>query len=223
MFVSKALGVAPGPLGLSMNSLQAGFFGLWGNQQLNNAGVNHTNSVDVYGYGFYGFIPLLKSKDGKTRAMTASLETQGYISAGINWDGANASSNLTFVNATATASPTGTNSLYNTGSAAKGYGVYGQVIFYPTQDLGITTGYMRRNAMDYNNFTTTIGAGPGFAVTTFEKYNEIIYANVNYDLNAAVKLATEYEHAKTQYGHAFAGVGDWGQANIFRVSAFYFF
>lgn len=227
MFVSKALGVAPGPLGMSMNSLQAGFFGLWGNEQLNVAGVNHTNSVDAYGYGFYGFIPLLKSKDGMSRAMTASLETQGYISAGINWDGANASTNLAFTNASVSP-PAGAaglvSNLYRNGSAAKGYGVYGQLIFYPIQDLGITTGYMRRNAMNYGQFTNTIsGAG---AVTTFEAYNEIIYANINYDLNAAVKLATEYEHAKTQYGRNFNAtgtIGNFGQDNIFRVSAFYFF
>jgi len=226
MFVSKALGVAPGAYGFALNSLQGGFFGLWGNQQINAGGVNHTNSVDVYGYGFYGFVPLIKSKDGKSRAMTASFETQAYISAGINWDGANASSSLTFANATATAPPTGTSSLYSTGSAAKGYGVYGQLIFFPTQDLGITAGYLRRNAMDYDHFTNTAPATPTGSAITFEKYNESIYANVAYDLNAAVKLMTEYEHARTQYGRNFNAtgtVGDWGQANIFRVSALYFF
>ncbi len=226
MFVSKALGVAPGAYGFAMNSLQVGFFGLWGNEQVNAGGVNHTNSVDAYGYGFYGFVPLVKSKDGKSRAMTASLETQGFISAGINWDGANASTNLTFTNA-ATAPPAGAfvSNLYRNGSAAKGYGVYGQLIFFPTQDLGITSGYMRRNAIDYAQFTNIAPVGAGSA-TTFEAYNEIIYANVAYDLNAAVKLMTEYEHAKTQYGRNFNAtgtIGNFGQANIFRVSALYFF
>jgi hypothetical protein len=225
MFVSKSLGVAPGAFGLSLNSLQAGFFGLWGTQKMTIvSAVNLLNkNVDVYGYGFYGFIPILKSKDGKTRAMTASLETQAYISAGNNWDGANGSTNLTFADAGATAPPTGTQSLYLNHSAAKGYGAYGQVIFYPIQDMGITTGYMRRNAMNYRAFEST-------AAHTFEKYNELYYANVTYDLNAAVKVGVEYEHGKTQYGgHSFGNnvagnpLGDWGQVNIVRTAFFYFF
>jgi hypothetical protein len=222
MFVSNDLGVAPGPLGMSMNSLQAGFFGLWGTQKetiLNGATLVNKN-VDVYGYGFYGFVPILKSKDGKSRAMTASLETQAFISAGNNWDGANASSNLAFTNATATSPPAPSStipqSLYRNQSAAKGYGAYGQVIFYPIQDMGITTGYMRRNAMNYAAFNSA---------NTFEKYNELYYANVTYDLNAAVKVGVEYEHGKTQYGGApfSATLGDWGQVNIVRTAFYYFF
>jgi len=222
MFVSNDLGVAPGPLGMSMNSLQAGLFGFWGTQQLTALTVDKKNSnIDVYGYGFYGFVPLVKSRDGKSRAMTASLETQAYISAGNNWDGANAST-VTFANTTATSPPTGTTSLYANKDAAKGYGVYGQVIFYPIQDLGITTGYMRRNAINYAAFNN--------ATNTYEKYNELIYANVTYDLNAAVKVGVEYEHGKTQYGGASLGkdlngnpLGDWGQINIVRTAFYYFF
>ena len=76
-------------------------------------------------------------------------------------------------------------------SGAKGYGVAGQAIFYPTQDLGITGGYQRRNAYNYANYTAA----------NFEKTNELIYGNVAYDLNAAVRVAAEYEHAKTDYGN----------------------
>jgi hypothetical protein len=188
MFVSKALGVAPGFYGMSMNGLQAGFFGLWGNQK------GATKSTDVYGYGAYAFVPLLKSKDGKSRAMTASLEAQAYIASGMNWNGATAA-NIT--NAA-------------TGTADKGYGAYGQIIFYPIQDLGITTGYERRNAINYASFGTS----------AFEKYNELIYANVAYDLNAAVRVSAEYLHGRTQYSGA---SGNFGQLNGTRVAAYYFF
>ena len=209
MFVSKALGVAPGFYGMSMNSLQAGFFGLWGTE---NAGA--LRNVDVYGYGAYAFVPLLKSKDGKSRAMTASLEAQAYISAGMNWNGANASTGLV---ATANTAATSTNNLNARNSAAKGYGAYGQIIFYPIQDLGITAGYERRNAMNYGTFTNAVG-------NTYEQYNELIYANVAYDLNAAVRVSAEYLHAKTQYGNSpLAGQGKFGQDNGTRVAAYYFF
>jgi len=209
MFVSKALGVSPGPYGFALNSLQVGAFGLWGSQKFANL---HT--VDVYGYGLYAFVPLIKSKDGKSRAMTASFEAQAYVSAGINWDGANASTRLT---ATATTLPaSATAESLNGSSAAKGYGAYGEFIFFPTQDLGITAGYQRRNAMNYGAFVNN---------GTFEQYNELIYGNVSYDLNAAVRVMGEYVHGKTQYGGPtlFAGAGNFGQLNAARVSFLYFF
>jgi hypothetical protein len=199
MFVSKALGVAPGFYGMSMNSLQAGFFGLYGSQS------GHNKGTDVYGYGAYAFVPLLKSKDGKNRAMTASLEAQAYIASGVNWSGATAS--LT------AASPNITN-----GTANKGYGAYGQIIFYPVQDLGFTAGYERRNAMNYKSLSA---ANTG--TFSFEEYNELIYANVAYDLNAAVRVSAEYLHGKTQYNAPTATEGDTGNLNGVRVAAYYFF
>lgn len=225
MFVSKALGVAPGAYGFSLNSLQAGFFGLWGTQKvlIDNPNISRQHNVDVYGYGFYAFVPLVKSSDGKSRAMTASLETQAYISAGINWDGANASTKLFATAASATA-PTGLSSStqsLNGGSAAKGYGAYGQLIFFPTQDVGITAGYARRNAMNYGAFAND---------EPFEQYNEMIYGNVSYDLNAAVRVMAEYMHGKTQYSAPLTtsagvpvGTQDFGQLNAARVSLLYFF
>jgi hypothetical protein len=212
MFVSKALGVAPGFYGMSMNSLQAGFFGLWGSEKLSTS-----HSVDVYGYGAYAFVPLLKSRDGKSRAMTASLEAQAYISAGMNWNGANASTNAANSN------------LISNKTAAKGYGAYGQIIFYPIQDLGITAGYERRNAMNYHALSAqnvAASAGPPVvAAFGFEEYNELIYASASYDLNAAVRVSGEYLHAKTQYNTP-SGAGatsDFGQLNAVRVAAYYFF
>ena len=224
MFVSKALGVAPGTFGLSMNSLQAGVFGLWGSEKLAT-----THSVDVYGYGAYAFVPLLKSSDGKSRAMTASLEGQAYIASGMNWSGATASTT-----AASATDATASNLIPGSNTTNKGYGAYGQIIFYPIQDLGITAGYERRNAMNYGALAHTNTAAVPFNPVTgaaavaqfaFEEYNELIYANAAYDLNAAVRVAGEYMHGKTQYGglNGSGATKDFGQLNAVRVAAYYFF
>ena len=205
MFVSKSLGVAPGFWGIPMNSLQLGFFGLVGSQKVavsgGTAGLAVQHAVDVYGYGFYGFVPLLRSKDGKNRAMTASLETQAYISAGLAVQGANAL-------AVTGAAPGLT--------AAKGWGGYGQIVFYPTQQLGIIGGYGRRNVFGYHNY----------ALGT-EVYNEQAFGSVAYDLNAAVRVAVEYDYVKTQYkttaNQEYSATGQIGQDNKIQFSAFYFF
>ena len=201
MLVSKSLGVAPGYFGQSMNSLTAGLFGLYGNQDV--GGNNKT--VDTWGYGFYTFVPLLPSKDGKSRVMTASFEGQVYLGA-----------NLSVIGATAgtVVGPSGDK------TAAKGYGLFGQMIFYPTQELGITAGYGSRNAYNNDSFS---------AIPNFEKSNSNLYVNVAYDLNAAVRIAAEYQHLTTQYGNVangtgnLAGLSDKGTANIARFAAFYFF
>jgi len=208
MFSSKALGVSPGFMGLGMSPLQAGLFGLGGRQKI--AG-NH--QVDVYGYGVYGFVPLLKSKDGKNRAMTMSLETQAYIASGMDMQGATALSVIG-------SKPDLT--------GAKGYGYYGQLKFYPTQDMGITGGYNRRSVLNSDNYNglsaATIGLSQG-AVNGVERYNELVYANITYDLNAAIRLATEFEHNKTQYMATTTGAATTasGQNNIVRFAAYYFF
>ncbi|AJE03557.1 hypothetical protein [Geobacter pickeringii] len=201
MLVSKVLGVAPGYYGMSMNSLIAGVFGLYGNQDV----AGNSKSVDSWGYGFYTFVPLLASKDGKNRAMTASFEGQVYMAANMYAIGATAASVV---------GPAGGK------TAAKGYGIYGQLIFYPNQDLGITAGYGRRNAYDYASYS---------GISNFEKSNSAIYANVTYDLNAAVRFAAEYQNINTRYGNVtngtgiLAGLADSGTANIGRFAAYYFF
>jgi len=193
MYVSKALGVAPGFWGLPMNSFQLGLFGLAGSMK-----VPENHAVDVWGYGLYNFIPLVKSKNGKDRTMTASLESQAYVSAGLNVTGANS---LATVGAT-----------HNL-TAAKGWGAYSQLVFYPTQSLGITGGYGRRNDLNYSNY-----------VKGNELYNEQIFGNVAYDLNAAVRVAAEYCHVRTQYkGIPTGATADQGQENTIRLAAFYFF
>jgi hypothetical protein len=166
---------------MPMKPLTVGFFGLWGKEKVNEQVVgsdpteyvSHKNDINVYGYGAYAFVPLLKSTDGKSRAMTLSLETQAYVAAGLDVIGATARN--------AVGSP-------NDPDAAKGYGVSGQFIFYPIQPLGITVGYGRRNILDSSDYS---GAA--------EKYNEQYFGNVAYDLNSAVRVAAEYQRLKTSY------------------------
>jgi len=198
MYESKALGAAPGYYGLGMKPLTVGAFGLVGSQK-----VTGNHAVDVYGYGLYTFVPVLKSADGKSRAMTMSFEGQGYISAGMTWNDANSTP------ATVGALPDET--------GAKEFGLASQLIFYPTQDLGITAGYGRRNAIDVGTYSTVVAENA-------QRYAEEYYANVAYDLNSAVRVATEFQHLKTQYVVAAgAAGGDFGQANIIRLAAYYFF
>ncbi|MRR58875.1 MAG: hypothetical protein EG824_11785 [Deltaproteobacteria bacterium] len=205
MWVSKALGVGPGFWGLSMNSLSAGVFGLWGSQKAMLASGN--KSVDSWGYGFHTFVPLLKSKDGKSREMTMSFEAQAFMAANMQFNSATAA---TFVGDVG--NPSG----------AKGYGFGGQFIFYPTQHLGITAGYGRRNAYNYASYQN---------LPNFQKSSTLIYANVAYDLNAAIRIAAEYENLNTQYGNVISvpttfgmgGTSGTGTANIGRLALFYFF
>lgn len=201
MVVSNALGVSPGYYGLPMNSLTAGVFGLYGNQDVAGA----KNRVDSWGYGFYTFVPVLKSKDGKNRAMTASFEGQAYMAANLNSPAG--------IGATATA-------VLADKSPAKGYGVAGQLIFYPTQNLGLTAGYGKRNAYNYASYK---------GISNFEKSNSQVFVNAAYDLNAAVRVAAEYQNLNTQYGNVTNGTGNLaglagsGHANVGRLALYYFF
>ena len=206
VYSSKALGVSPGFMGLGMSPLQIGLFGLAGSQKIVG---NH--AVDVYGYGVYGFVPLLNSRDGKNRAMSLSLETQAYIASGMDVQGATA---LAVVNAKPNL------------TGAKGYGVYGQLKFHPTQDMGITGGYMRRNVINADNYKSLSAATLALSNATngVEQYNELIYGNITYDLNAAIRLATEFERNKTQYLAKPTGANaDFGQNNVVRLAVYYFF
>lgn len=197
MLVSKALGVAPGFWGLPMNALTVGLFGLYGNEELK--GNSHT--VDSWGYGLYAFVPLLKSKDGKSRAMTASFEGQAYMAA-----------NMAFNYATVSplVGPAGDK------TGAKGYGLFGQMIFYPTRNLGVTAGYGMRGAYDTASYTNS-------GIKDFQVSSSQIFTNVAYDINAAIRVATEYQYVSTRYGNVTAGTSDLGKANVFRFSMIYFF
>jgi hypothetical protein len=214
-FISTALGKAPGYYGMAMNPLTVTAFGLIGTEKVGITGVAGQNrNVDSYGYGIYTFVPVLKSKDGKNRAMTLSLEGQFYMAC-----------NMLFNNATgagfAGTGAAGTPAVKGTRSGAKGYGFAGQAIFYPIQDLGITAGYQRRNAYNYGNYA---------GINNYEQYNALLYTNIAYDLNAAVRVAAEYENAKTAYGNNVSvanpsplnGFGN-GIDNTIRLALYYFF
>lgn len=193
MLESKALGVAPGFWGLPMCPLTVGLFGQYGNQKIDG------KQYDSYGYGVLAFVPLLKSSNGKSREMTVSFEGQAYMAA-----------NMATTHATAATlvGPAGNK------SPAKGYGLFSQIIFYPTQNLGITAGYGKRNAYDYASYSNNID---------FQKSSSQIFANIAYDLNAAVRVAAEYQHLTTQYGNITSGTSDSGINNVLRLSAIYFF
>ncbi len=194
--VSKALGAAPGFWGLPMKPLEVGLFGMGGSQK-----ILGNKAVKVYGYGAYAFVPLLKSSDGKSRKMTASLETQGYVASGMAVQSAN------IVQTVGTAP-----NVYS----PEGFGVLAQAVFYPTQNLGITAGFGRRGVV----------ASADYAAGT-ELKQQLMFVNMAYDLNAAVRVATEFEHGESN----FKGIpttppgatADSGKINTFRLSAMYFF
>lgn len=201
MFSSTVLGVSPGFMGLGLSPLQVGVFGQVGNEK-----IVGSDSVDTYGYGVYAFVPLIKSSNGKSRAMTLSLEGQAYQAAGLNVQGATS---------IAVVGPA------TDRKAAKGFGMFGQLKFYPTQELGLTAGFTHRGASNYAEYRA-------FNPITTQKYNEITYVNATYDLNAAIRLATEFEHHVTQYmgvntATANNSASDVGQNNVFRFAAYYFF
>ncbi|MBT1074174.1 hypothetical protein [Geobacter grbiciae] len=197
MLVSKALGAAPGFWGLPMNQFTLGLFGLYGNQEIAGNG----GTVDSWGYGLYAFVPVLRSADGKSRAMTASFEGQAYRAANMSFNYATVSPLI---------GPQGDK------TGAKGYGLFGQMIFYPAQNLGITAGYGMRGAENFTDYTRS-------GIKDFQKSNSQAFANIAYDLNAAVRVATEYQYVSTRYGNVTAGTSDFGKANVFRFSMIYFF
>ncbi len=194
MFTSKNFGSSPGYWGIHLEPFTAGVFGLYGKEKIEG----NSDRVDVYGYGFYTHVPLMSSDDGKSRAMTLTFEGQAYIGAGLQKQGATAAQTV------------GTTPNVD---AAKGYGAFGQFIFYPTQPLGITAGYGRRNIIDGSSYSDAA-----------EKYNEAYYANVTYDLNSAVRVGAEYERLNTSYLAVPTGAtGHAGHANRVMVSGMYFF
>ena len=79
--------------------------------------------------------------------------------------------------------------------------------FYSTDGLGkneVRLAYVL-NVDDFKGLSAgTIGLSPGGA-NGVERFNELIYANITYDLNAAVRVAAEYENQDTQYGNNSAG------------------
>lgn len=212
-FVSKALGTAPGYFGLSNQPLKFGFFGEYGNEHLKPAAVA-PHAVDTWGYGAYLFAPVLKSSDGKSRAMTMSFEGQIYEAANMAFNGATAAQ---FANG-----QTNANNTLIDPTPRKDLGYAAQIIFYPTQELGLTVGY--GNRVNANRAAQT-----GAAI--YQKYNQQFYVNATYDLNTAVRIAAEYQNMQANFNNmasntnetATPGSTAMASVNIARVCAYYFF
>lgn len=201
LFISKALGVSPGYYGQSLNNLTVGVTGLVGKQDV----LGSKDALNSWGAAVYTFVPLINSKDGKSRAQTLTFEGQGYLAANVN--GATAAQ---YVGTTGDL------------ASAKGYGFGSQLIYYPTQNLGLSTGYGRRQALSANEYK----------FNNYEKSNEVFFINSSYDLNAAIRVAAEYQQFETRYGNVtnvttagspLAGVADRGRAHIGRLALYYFF
>jgi hypothetical protein len=221
-FISKALGVAPGYFGLSNKPLTITAFGLFGDESLPTLG-GHAN-VKTWGAGAYLFAPVLASSNGKSRAMTMSFEGQVYEAANMNYNAAT-SGNITNTNFT----PNTFNNSTGAPSPLKNYGATAQLIFYPTQELGITAGYGTRIlANKTGDMPTTVSATVA-GLGTYQKSNSETYFNVAYDLNAAVRIAAEYQHMEAQWvnqnslGANSAGGRVTDNLNIGRLCAYYFF
>ena len=201
-FVSKSLGTAPGFYGLSMRPLTATFFALGGTE---NAPSDGNHGLPSYGYGFYTFVPIISSKDNKSRSGSVSFEGQVYEAANMAFNYATA--------AAVTGTPTTVSATYSNSwgqSPAQGYGYAAQIIAYPTQELGVTVGYGSRNARDFSSYSKN---------ANFQESNASFYANLAYDFNAAVRVATEYQNLRTKYGNPDAV----GTDNTLRLVATYFF
>lgn len=213
-YVSKRMGTAPGYFGQAMNPLTIGLFGLYGNEK---SPANGGHNLDTYGYGLYAFVPVLKSKDGKQRAMTMSLEAQSYIAGNMAFNGATETS---AVGSPATAIGTfpsiAAAQTTNLQQPARNWAATAQLIFYPTQNLGLTGGWGARYAYhdsDYENSPSVV----------FQKYTQEVYFNAAYDLNAAVRFAAEYQNFKTVYNNVPVVNRAVGSDNTIRLCAYYFF
>lgn len=202
VFESKALGVSPGYWGLPMQPLTVSLFGQYGKGNAGD-GVDY----DAWGAGVFTHVPIVKSSDGKSRAMTLTFEGQAYMAEGMNWNNA-------------TASRTIGSAAAGTLEGAEGYGAFGQFIFYPTQPTGIAAGYGRRGVLDHANYRTRgVVLGPSSPTNTpTQRYNDAYFLNVSHDVGN-VRLAVEYMRQEGKY---FDPVND-AKGNRYQFSAIYFF
>jgi hypothetical protein len=202
-YLSKALGTSPTSGGFGQQSFTAGFIGLYGSQH--TLGQNNNKTVDSWGVGFYTFIPVLASVDGKSRAKTLTFEAQTFVAANLN--GATA---YQYTGAAGDLNP------------AKGFGFAGHVLFYPTDQWSINAGFGRRQASNYDDYK---------GISNYEKYNQTYFINTFYDLNAATRVAVEYQRLDTRYGNitvpatatATSGASQDGNVNSARLALYYFF
>lgn len=200
-FISKALGVSPGYYGQALNDFTIGVSGLYGRQEVRG----NSDTVSSWGGALYTFVPILRSADGKSRANTLTFEGQTYLAANVN----------------------GATPVQYVGSvpqldSARGFGFGLQLIYYPLQNLGFSTGYGKRQALPRHDYK----------FNNFERYNQTFFVNASYDINAAVRVATEYQRFETKYGNvtnvttpgsSLGGLADKGSANVGRLALYYFF
>jgi hypothetical protein len=201
LFISKALGVSPGYYGQSLNNLTVGFSGIAGQQDV----WGNNDTVNSWGVQLYAFVPVVSSKDGKSRDNTLTFEGNVYKAANVN--GATAAQ---YVGTTGNL------------AAAKGVGYAAQLIYFPTQNLGLSTGYGIRKADPTTDYK----------YSNYEKSNSVFFLNSSYDLNAAIRVAVEYQRFETKYGNVtnvatagspLGGTADKGTADIGRLALYYFF
>lgn len=213
-YINKALGTAPGYMSLSMNPLTLGAFGLYGTGK---APSNANRSLDSWGYGMYAFVPIHGSRNGSDRTMTVAFEGQAYAAANLAYGGATSTS---VVGTTPTGGTPGavSNTFDPAGrqSPARNWGFIGQLKFFPIQDLGFTAGYGIRYPFDDGDYVS---------IPNYQKWSRQIFTNVTYDLNAAIRLATEYQNIETRYGNVngVAARDASGVDNTIRLCAYYFF
>jgi hypothetical protein len=213
-YINKGLGVAPGYLSLSMNPFTVGFFGIYGNGK---APSNANRSLDSWGYGMYTFVPILRSQNGVDRSNTLAFEGQAYAAANLAYGGA---TSLSVVGTSPTGgTPGSTSNTFDPAGnqhPAKNWGFIAQAKYFPVQDLGFTTGYGTRYTFDNDDFA---------GITNFQRQSQQVFANVTYDLNAAIRLATEYQNLLTRYGNVNGAAGSRaiGVDNTIRLCAYYFF
>lgn len=208
-YTNKRLGTAPGYMSLSMNPMTVGVFGLYGTGK---AASNAHHAIDSWGYGLYTFAPLHGSRDGINRTHTVAFEGQTYVAG-----------NLAYSSATSLAvvgTPTTVSNTFDPNGnqkPARNWAFIGQLKYFPTQDLGLTAGYGTRYALNNGDYAT---------IPNYQRFSRQIYANVTYDLNAAIRLATEYQNITTRYGNI-NGTGPGTKAsgvdNTVRLCAYYFF
>lgn len=221
-FKSKSLGYAPGYLG-AMKEFNLMAFGLYGHARYDYTGLGgKIDGEDSYGYGLYAFVPILPSKDIKNRANTASFEAQIYEASNMVWNGGTA----------APFTQVGAGQIYgnNVANASaitpmKDLGIAAQLIYYPTQQMGLTVGFTDRIAANRSSDFANVSGANVLSNGNYNKSDSMIYTNIAYDINAAVRVAAEYQNVMTTYGKGgtSTGANTTGVDNIGRFSMYYFF
>jgi hypothetical protein len=212
-FKSKSLGYAPSYLG-AMKEFNVTAFALYGHARYDYTGFKNGSIVgeDSWGGGLAAFVPILGSDNIKSRANTLSFEGQVYEASNIVWNGATAApftqvgSGQIFGNAVGNAA---------TITPMKDIGIAAQVIYYPIHEVGLTLGWADRIAANKDADFAGVGS--------YDKSDSITYANIAYDLNAAVPVSAEFENLMTTYGSATGAVNATGVNNRGMLSMYYFF